>query len=65
MRIIDNDTGKVENGEAFYRFDGLNDVPAPPPDANQIANFFGVPIKWVFIAGLAFIVLPMIFNRGR
>lgn len=72
MRIIDNETGRIyDDGveQPFQNsqpFNGLNATEeAPVPDARQLADFFGVPVKWVIIAGIAFLILPTIFGKGR
>lgn len=44
-----------------WNFSGLADT--APPSAPAIADFLGVPIRWVLIAGIVLLVLPYFLKR--
>jgi hypothetical protein len=61
-RIFDGQTGKIVEPETFDQRYGAYDFEPPPwtfgnlqdtvPNAPAIADFFGVPVKWIVIAGV-------------
>jgi len=68
-RTINGETGQVEQDAP--RFDGspwsqqFGAVNPPETTAPQVAAFFGVPVKWVLIAGLVIWAGSHVFKRGR
>lgn len=70
-RIWNGKTGQVEYEPSFHGADfeappwQFGDVQGNAPSAPAIADFLGVPVKWVLIAGIVLVVLPYIFKRAK
>ena len=68
-RIINGETGQVESeapnafeAPPWSRFGAVdNSIPTAP----AVADFFGVPVKWVLIAGVVIWVGSYFLKRGR
>jgi hypothetical protein len=75
MRIWNGYTGKIEEAREFRQEYAqpefqvppwtLGDAPANAPSVPAIADFLGVPVRWVIIAGVVLFVLPYLFSRAK